>query len=308
MLLLCACSSFYTLPAQIKKPVYLFSYFVDNGQDGLHLAYSKDGYNWNVLNEGQSFLQPLAGKDKLMRDPCILRGPDGTFHMVWTVSWNEKGIGYASSTDLIHWTPQRYLPVMEHESTTLNCWAPELNYDASTGNYMLYWSSTIPGRFPDTETSGDKGYNHRVYYSTTQDLRTFSRAEVLYDPGFNSIDASIVQVADSFVMFIKNETKYPEPEKNIRMTSSKKLQGPYLPASSPITQNWVEGPSPIQSGKDWLVYFDRYTEHKMGAVRSSDLVSWEDVSDQIHFPEGVRHGTVIAIYKRELRRLQKIKP
>lgn len=27
--------------------VYLFSYFKNNGEDGLHLAYSNDGYVWN---------------------------------------------------------------------------------------------------------------------------------------------------------------------------------------------------------------------------------------------------------------------
>ncbi len=65
-----------------------------------------------------------------MRDPCIIRGADGLFHMVWTVSWNERTIGYASSKDLIHWSEQQAIPVMEHEPTTLNCWAPEIFYDA----------------------------------------------------------------------------------------------------------------------------------------------------------------------------------
>ena len=27
----------------------MFSYFKDNGQDGLHLAYSRDGYEWTAL-------------------------------------------------------------------------------------------------------------------------------------------------------------------------------------------------------------------------------------------------------------------
>ena len=84
--------------------VYLFSYFKNNGEDGLHLAYSKDGYIWQALFNDSSILKPTAGKDKLMRDPCIIRGGDGLFHAVWTVSWNEKGIGYASSPDLIQWS------------------------------------------------------------------------------------------------------------------------------------------------------------------------------------------------------------
>src|ERR1044071_3775134 len=90
-----------------NKSVYLFSYFKGNGEDGLHLAWSADGLKWQALKNDSSFLTPTAGKDKLMRDPCIIRGGDGLFHMVWTVSWNEKGIGYASCPDLISCAEQK---------------------------------------------------------------------------------------------------------------------------------------------------------------------------------------------------------
>ena len=93
-----------------EKHHYLFSYFVGNGEDGLHLAYSTDGYQWKALKEGKSLLTPTVGRDKLMRDPSVVQPDDGTFHMVWTVSWGEKGIGYSSSKDLIHWTEQKIHP------------------------------------------------------------------------------------------------------------------------------------------------------------------------------------------------------
>ena len=80
-----------------EQEVYLFSYFKGNGEDGLHLAKSEDGRNWTSLKGDASFLQPELSRDKLMRDPCIIIGGDGLFHMVWTVSWTENGIGYASS-------------------------------------------------------------------------------------------------------------------------------------------------------------------------------------------------------------------
>jgi sucrose-6-phosphate hydrolase SacC (GH32 family) len=82
----------------------MFCYFKNNGEDGLHLAYSNDGYNWKAMFNDSSVLKPTVSKDKLMRDPCIIRGKDGKFHMVWTVSWNDKGIGYASSFDLLNWS------------------------------------------------------------------------------------------------------------------------------------------------------------------------------------------------------------
>lgn len=82
---------------------WVFAYFKNNGEDGLHLAYSGDAYHWAALHSDSAVLQPAAGYDKLMRNPCVIRGGDGKFHMVWTVSWGERGIGYVSSDDLIHW-------------------------------------------------------------------------------------------------------------------------------------------------------------------------------------------------------------
>ena len=88
---------------------YLFSYFSNKefggrrGEAaGLHLAYSYDGFKWTALNGDRPYLVPEVGKDKLMRDPSICQGPDGTFHMVWTSSWKDRIIGYASSKGLVH--------------------------------------------------------------------------------------------------------------------------------------------------------------------------------------------------------------
>ncbi|HYM94916.1 MAG TPA: family 43 glycosylhydrolase, partial [Chitinophagaceae bacterium] len=177
--------------SQTSDVVYIFSYFKDNGQDGLHLAFSYDGYHFTALHNDSSFLKPVISKDKLMRDPCIIRGADGKFHMVWTVSWNARGIGYASSPDLIHWSEQQYIPVMEQEDSAKNCWAPEITYDAKKKHYMIYWATTISERFIQGDTSGDSKYNHRIYYVITKDFKTFSKTKLLYDQGFNVIDATI---------------------------------------------------------------------------------------------------------------------
>lgn len=196
-----------------NSQVYMFSFFQNNGEDGLHLAYSKDGFNWSALNNNNSFLKPTAGKDKLMRDPCIIWGSDNKFHMVWTVSWNEQGIGYANSTDLNNWSEQKYIPVMEHIHNARNCWAPELFYDEIKDQYMIYWSTTIPGKFPETDSTGDTGYNHRLYFTTTKDFISFSETKLLFDPGFNVIDATIQKVDDNYLMFFKNKQNMQTPRK-----------------------------------------------------------------------------------------------
>lgn len=280
---------------QNETEIYLFAYFKKNGEDGLHLATSKDGKKWTALKQDQSFLSPTAGKDKLMRDPCIVQGPDGIFHMVWTVSWNEQGIGYAHSKDLVNWSEQRYLPVMEHEPTARNCWAPEIFYDDVSQQFMIYWATTIPNRFPATDTLGDDGYNHRLYYVTTKDFKSFSDTQLLYDKGFNVIDGTLIKAANKYVLFLKNETKKPIAEKNIRIATSQQLTTGYSDASPPITDNWVEGPTVIKIQDQWIVYFDRYTQKKMGAVASSDLENWIDISEELSFPDGVRHGTILKV-------------
>jgi beta-xylosidase len=292
--------------AQKEKDIFLFSFFQGNGEDGLHLAYSYDGLTWEALNNNQSFLTPQVGNDKLMRDPCIISGPDGKFHMVWTVSWNEKGIGYASSEDLINWSEQKYIPVMEHEPTARNCWAPEVFYDDASKQYIIFWSTTIPGRFPESASTGDDSYNHRMYYVTTKDFETVSETQLFYDRGFNVIDGTLVKEDGKYILFLKDETRHPA-EKNIRVATSNQLTKGYSKASEPITGDyWAEGPTPVKIGEHWVVYFDKYTERKMGAVRSSDLENWEDISDQIDFPEGTRHGTVLKVPESVLENLKSI--
>jgi len=305
LLVLCFLIAGKAIIAQQKeKNVLLFAYFKDNGQDGLHLAWSKDAYEWQELNNGLSFLTPAAGDDKLMRDPCIIKGADGLFHMVWTVSWKEKSIGYASSPDLVHWSTQQTIPVMAHETDALNCWAPELFYDEPSKQYMIYWATTIPGRFKQGDTSGDGKYNHRIYYMLTKDFKNFTKAAILYDQGFNVIDASIQKNGTQYLMFLKDETLKPVAEKNIRIAISDQLTNGYQPPSSKITGDyWAEGPSAIKFNGTWIVYFDRYMQHKYGAVTSADLKNWKDVSDRLKFPKEARHGTVIEISEKELNKL-----
>ena len=308
-----------------NKEAYLYSYFINNGADGLHLAYSQDGYNWKTLKNNKSFLTPTIGNDKLMRDPCIIYGPDKKFHMVYTISWRERSVGYAYSTDLINWSKQLKIPVMMHEENALNCWAPEIYYDSISKKYVIIWSTTIPGRFKETDNSGDSidihtpsrleektelilTYNHRLYYETTKDFRDFSKTKLFFDQGFNVIDGSINKSAEDYILFLKDETRYP-PQKNIRITSSKSLFNSFEPVSDPITGDyWAEGPSSIKIRDYWHVYFDKYmtTGNRMGAVKSKDLKNWTDISDEINFPENALHGSIFKVSQDVLNNLLKL--
>jgi hypothetical protein len=290
--------------AASEDTVLLFSFFRDNGQAGLYLATSEDGLIWEEVRKDYVWLAPKVGESVLMRDPCVSIGADGLFHMVWTPGWQERGIGHASSKDLIHWSDQQYLPVMMHEPTARNAWAPEMFYDEATSQYYIFWATTIPGRFPETEGQGDGENNHRIYYTATKDFKTFSETELFYDPGFNVIDSTVVKAGERYVMFLKNETLKPE-EKNIRIATAKNVEGPWSSASPAITGDyWAEGPSAIFWKGHWYVYFDKYMVHQYGALRSADLKQWEDISSQVSMPEGIRHGTVFTAPRTVLEQLR----
>jgi hypothetical protein len=285
---------------------YLFSSFRGNGEDGLHLAYSPDGLKWTPLNNDKSFLKPRLGS-KLMRDPCICPGPDGTFHLAWTTGWNDKGIGIAHSKDLVNWSEQQFVPVMQKEAKAMNCWAPEIFYDGKTEKLIIFWATSIPGRFPETDATGDPGggktYNHRIYYVTTKDFKNYTDAKLFYDDGFSVIDATLVKDGERYVLIFKDETKLPVAKKNIRMATADAADGPYGHASKPISPDWVEGPSAIMIGDRWIIYFDEYTRHRYGAIASADLKNWENISEKLSFPNGTRHGTAFAVSQSVLQNL-----
>jgi len=283
-----------------SKEVYMFSSFHEPATEGLRFLYSKDGYKWTDLN--RTFLKPQIGQQKVMRDPSIVKGPDGTFHLVWTSSWKgDKGFGYASSKDLIHWSEQQFINVMEQEPTTVNVWAPELFYDEDNKQFIIIWASTVPYRFPKGQEDEDN--NHRMYYTTTTDFKTFSPAKLFIDPGFSVIDAVIVKrKANDFVLVLKDNTR---PNRNIKVAFAPAALGPYGKASEAFTDNFTEGPSVTKAGKDWLIYFDSYKDKKYGSVKTTDFKTFEDASKETNVPEGHKHGTIFKVNKKVLNNLIK---
>ncbi len=288
------------------KPVasdeaFLFTYFIGNGEDGLHLAWSEDGFRWESLGGGGSFLRPGIGKAKLMRDPCAVRGPDGVYHMVWTSGWWENGIGYASTRDFIHWSEQKEIPVMAHEPAVRNCWAPEIAWDARRQEFIIFWASTIPGRFENTAGASEDDLNHRMYFTATKDFESFTPARLFLDPGFSVIDATFLRANDRHYLIIKDETRNP-PKKYLQIAAADDMRGPFRDFSPPFSPEgvWVEGPTAFEVGDEHIVLYDAYQDKRYGALASRDLAHWEDVSDRLEMPdEGTprraRHGTVLRV-------------
>ena len=108
-------------------------------------------------------------------------------------------------------------------------------------------------------------------------------------------------------MILKNENSAP-PEKNLRVVFTDDLaKGFPINVSDNISgDQWAEGPSPIQIGEYVYVYFDKYRDKKYGAIRTIDGKVWEDVSEQIEFPNGTRHGTAFKITNEEFENLKSL--
>jgi sucrose-6-phosphate hydrolase SacC (GH32 family) len=284
-----------------SQKVYLFTSFHEPADKGLRMLYSKDGYAWKDLDT--VFLEPTVGNQKVMRDPSIAQGPDGTFHLVWTSSWRgDKGFGYASSKDLIHWSEQRLIPVMEQEPTTVNVWAPELFYDDDGKQFIIIWASCIPGRFE--RGIEEDSNNHRMYVTTTKDFKSFSPTKLFLDPGFSVIDAVIVKRAtNDYVLVLKDNTR---PERNIKVAFAGNPLGPYRNVSKAFTDNFTEGPSVVRIKDDWLIYYDSYRKKIYEVSVTKDFMSFTNVTGKIKIPEGHKHGTIIKIKGKQLDQLLRV--
>jgi beta-xylosidase len=214
----------------------------------------------------------------------------------------------AHSQDLINWSQQLFVPVMRHQPTARNCWAPEITWDSLERQYVIYWATTIPEKFQETAKFGDDGWNHRMYCTTTKDFQTYTPTRLFYENGFNVIDATITHGPKDYVMILKDETRHP-PAKNLRVARGDGVTGPFTAASQPFTPDgiWVEGPSVLRIGGYWIVYYDEYRRGRYGAMRTRDFNTWEEISEDIDFPAGTRHGTAFPVSPRILEPLLQLK-
>jgi beta-xylosidase len=283
-------------PAQANRPArpkwqvdaWLMTSFRGKG-DGLHLAVSEDGKAWRDLD--RIFLKPTVGSG-LMRDPHLMRGPDGIFRLVWTTGWKDKGIGYASSADLVNWSEQKYLPLFEDVPGTKTAWAPETVYDEASRQYVITWSSDIEGRFPETVSA--ERMNHRTYYVTTRDFQTFSKPQLLIDPGFDHIDTTLNKVGDKWIaVFKEGDQQRRKVWGALRWAAADDVLGPYRLMPEPLVRERAEGPTLMRQGDKTRLFVDFYSDGHYGVYETGDWKTWTDVSSEVNVVKGQRHGTVL---------------
>lgn len=288
----------------------------------VYFAKSRDGYNWEQVNEGNPVLTSTMGEGGcrdieivrlhtggfviLTTDLCIARRMDEQYRVDW------RAINHAGSKklcmwktgDLVNFSEQRLIYFGRDDFGCL--WAPEIFFDEENGEYLIHWGSTVK----------ETDFEHMsIYCCTTKDFESFSTPKLFFDKKNEILDSHITKVGDTYHLFYKNSNN---PPMNMHATS-KNLYGPYEhdekferymdqriyhPGSyeAPTTFTLADG--------KWCLMLDFFgcEKEKMGYVPFvSDTVGkaeFTKAKELFSFPYGFKHGKVIEITPEEYDRLK----
>lgn len=275
---------------------YVMGYFKQqtNGY-GLFLAYSTDGKHWAGLNGGNAVIYPDLGT-KGLRDPFMFRKQDGTFGVLGTdmlgTSWGDwsYNIHFWESTDLCSYKNERLLTV--HNTSGMHSWAPKAFYDYNKHKYGIIWS-------------GNTDYN-RIYVNYTTDFYHLESNQVYFDPGYDVIDASMVQHSGTAYLFFKDERSSGKAIKGAKSSSADPgTFTVYTPDF--LTVSGTEGPMPFKDNNQqkWYMYADVFVQSGTFQLLSTTNLNstlWTNESGY-SLPSGVRHGSVVPVTQTELTKI-----
>ncbi|MFV0521155.1 MAG: family 43 glycosylhydrolase [Mangrovibacterium sp.] len=292
---------------------YLFAYFTGNapGEEAIHFAVSKDGYNYRALNNNKAIIDSKdISTSGGVRDPHILRGADNDgFYMVATdlyvpkMGWKNYAMILMKSDDLIHWTSS-IVNIPETYSNDFakvdRVWAPQVIFDEAVGKYMVYFSMRNGDGQPDI-----------IYYAYAN--KNFTALEEapkqLYFPPTDSktkacIDGDIIPYNGKFYLFHKAEDGNP----GIKLAISDKLTEGYKLVSDKrvdCEKAGVEGSGifKLNNSNDYILMYDVYTRGRYQFTKSSDLEHFSVIDEDISMNFHARHGTVMPITVKEMKRV-----
>jgi hypothetical protein len=112
-------------------------------------------------------------------------------------------------------------------------WAPEMVWETLAA-WLIFWSTTITGPHPSEQ---ENGYNHRLYSMTAKDWKMFAEPKPWFDPGFNCIDATLVQDGKRWVIIFEDERRMPE-KKNPGLAFADSPAGPWTGVI--FSDSWVK--------------------------------------------------------------------
>ena len=287
---------------------YLFAYFTGNSveEEAVRFAISADGYNFMALNNNQ----PVIDSKQIsstggVRDPHILRGEDGkTFYMVVTDMTSSKGwdsnraMILLKSTDLVNWTSSiiNIQKKYKGQENLKRVWAPQTIYDPEAHKYMVYWSMQH-GNGPDI-----------IYYAyATPDFTDLEgEPKTLFIPKNKKscIDGDIILKDGEFFLFYKTEGD----GNGLKLATTKSLTSGIWDESDDYkqqTKDAVEGSSVFKriNSDTYILMYDVYMKGQYQFCETTDLKNFKVIDHEISMDFHPRHGSIIPVTKKELKRL-----
>ena len=307
---------------------YLFAYFPANNNENIYYALSNDGYNFTPMNNGKRVVAAdTVSIKKGLRDPHVLRAPDGWFYMVNTdmksaEGWSSnRGMVLMRSRDLINWKhatvhfPDKYKG--KNFANVTRVWAPETiwdesyeNKDGSKGRPLVYYSLLTD----DGTISYDKvffNYANEDFTDLEGDPKFF------YDRGKSTIDMDIVYnpIDKLYHGFYKNEGDGGICKVQARtLTTENGTKGPTWYNRTGALQQTTEavegaGVFKLINQNSWVLMYDCYNNGHYQFTSSTDLKTFKFVQNtETKGAFTPRHGTVLPITAQETASLMKAFP
>lgn len=340
---------------------YLFGHFIgESNADGeqIYFATSSDRLNFTDMNSGKPVLRSMVG-EKGVRDPYLYRSPEGDRYFLiatdlsifYRGGWSINAQGYYDpsttgshylvlweSTDLVNWGTPKHIRVAPENAGM--AWAPEMIYDDVSGQYIIFFASSIMN--PETKY---KEKPNAIYYVATRDFVNFSDTKLFIDNQTDGekegkareiIDTTILKIGDTYYSASKDGDN-AEKNGGIRIMKTKNLLDPASWEKvcdldelgldlkgqnvSALTNASLEGPELFQlNKKDWadpekpeyVLMADRYAA---GAgylpITTTDIEdttgsSWKLLNSGNDYSFDrlkKRHGTVLRLTQAELDRI-----
>lgn len=306
---------------------YIFAHFREDSTgyaERIHFLLS-DGdtpLRWRPLWGGRPVLTSGIGTSGV-RDPALVRDDNGMFHILATdlrvwggdeAGWDHwRRYGSQSlilwdSPDLLSWEGPRQVTVAPPEAGM--AWAPEVTRDPATGEYLVFWSSTL---FSPSDVERQEDTYSRILYCRTRDFVNFSSPQIFIDDKRDIIDTALIQENGKVYRFSKQEGSSHDSWGLYQEVGTGLFDHNFVVVSrrigSELYQN-VEAPIIVKDPHDqrWYLFLDQYSEAPQGyfVLESTDLDSgtWRPTSRrEVSIPPATKHGTIIRLKRTEWERL-----
>jgi hypothetical protein len=312
----------YAAAPSESASAYLLVHFTGESARGeqIYFSVSEDGLHWESLNNSEPVLVSAIG-DKGVRDPSIIRSPDGKkFYLLATdlrmangKSWGDArshgstSLVFWESTDLVHWSEPWMVDVAGAIPGAGCAWAPEAIYDTNTHDYFVYWATISPR---------DGVREARIWAARTKDFRSFTPPELYIERNGSGVNAG--DIIDTQIIEVKGQ-------KHRYYRASRDTQIPIEGADS-LTGTWerigdlarlgytgrqVEGPAFFQFNHEqkWALLVDKPGK---GGYFPVVITNFDDPSDYKLLPSEAysfgtgekRHGGILNITRSELAALR----